>query len=132
MDTLSVEYLILIIFAAILMFMALSLLVFGITAYKIAALYAPEPEKPRRVPRFGGAAAAIVPADNETGEPAEPGENGWPKVAATEVGSQIAGAAEMMLTGEREKWWEEKREEGYSDDEIAAEEAAQVVPVFEE
>lgn len=132
MDTLSVEYLILIIFAAILVFMALSLVVFGITAYKIAALYAPEQIVTRRVPRFGGARPAIEPADTEVAMPTEPGDNGWPEVAGKDTTSHIAGAAAVVMTGEREKWWEEKREDGYTDDEIAAEEAAAVVPVFQE
>jgi hypothetical protein len=111
--------------------MALALIVLGITAYRIAALYAPPVERPRRVPTFG----RHRPADVDEERPASPGVNGWPsaaQVAAENRASQIAGAAEVQLLGERDQWWEEQRADGLTDQEIEAKEASQVVPVFED
>lgn len=131
MDSLSVNTLVLIIWGSIVFMCTLGLIVFGITAYRIAALYAPGDTLPRRVPAWG----RHRPADAEDALPADPGVNGWPsdeeKVAAENRTTQIAGAAEVTLLGERDKWWEEQREEGLSDDEIAVKEAAGVVPVFD-
>ena len=111
---------------------ALAMIVFGITAYKIAALYAPDDPGRRPVPALGRHRAA----DTEDEPIADAGVNGWPtdseKVAADDGTSQIAGAAEATMVGEREKWWEEQREDGLTDDEIAVKEAAGVVPVFGE
>ena len=53
MDSLSVNTLVLIIWGSIVFMCTLGLIVFGITAYRIAALYAPGDTLPRRVPAWG-------------------------------------------------------------------------------
>lgn len=131
MDSLTPSTLILVVLLTIVWIGAVALIVFGITAYKIAVLYAPGDNLPRPVPRFG-AAAVLEPADAEEDTPVVAGPNGYPKVAPQDLGTQIAGQAEVTLVGEREKWWEEQREAGLTDDEISAEEAGRVVPVFED
>ncbi len=131
MDNLTPSTLVLLVLLAIVWTTAIALIVFGITAYKIAVLYAPGDNLPRRIPRFGSK-PVLEPADTEEDTPVAAGPNGYPDVARQELGTQIAAGAEVTLVGEREKWWEEQREAGLTDDEIAAEEASRVVPVFED
>lgn len=131
MDSLTPSNLILLVLLAIVWTGAIALIVFGITAYKIAVLYAPGDNLPRRVPRFGST-PVLEPADTDGDTPVVAGPNGYPDVARRDLGTQIAGQAEVTLVGEREKWWEEQRELGLTDDEIAVEEAGRVVPVFED
>ena len=74
------------------------------------------------------------PADAD-GEPeATKGVNAWPdqpeEVAGEEVVTQFAGAAEATQAIDREKWWQEQRDAGYSEEEIADMEESRVVPVF--
>lgn len=130
MDNLSNSSLIVLALIVLGLLGALALVVFGITAYRIAVLYAPPDTTPRPIPAFGR--ARLEPADAEADVPVEKGVNGYPAVAPPDAASQIAGAAEMTLVGERDQWWAEKREDGLTDDEIAEEEARRVVPVFED
>jgi hypothetical protein len=130
-DNLTPSTLILVVLLTIVWIGAIALVVFGITAYKIAVLYAPGDNLPRRIPQFG-ASPVLEPADAEEDTPVVAGPNGYPTVARGDIGTQIAGQAEVTLVGEREKWWEEQREAGLTDDEISAEEAGRVVPVFED
>ena len=52
-------------------------------------------------------------------------------VAAKQVVTHVLGNAEGHTAGERETWWEEKREEGLEDEEIAEIEESMTVPLFD-
>lgn len=118
---------------------AFSVVTVAILTYQIAKMYAPDPRANRPIPAFGQQPTTRTDAyvDNET--PIEKGENKWPvdpeaaarKVAADPVVTHVLGSAEGHLAGERDTWWQEKRDEGLEDEEIAELEAAHVVPVFE-
>lgn len=132
MDSLNAELVVLIFLGMMLFLMALAMIVLGVVVYKVAKLYAPE-EIPRRgIPPFGRSRAVLEPADADYDQPVEPVKNGWPDVAAGDRVSNLASAAEMQLAGDRERWWEEKREDGYTDEQIEEMESSGVVPVFEE
>lgn len=106
---------------------------------RVARLYAPDPNSDRPVPAFGQRPTTDPGAFLDNEEPTVSGENGWPegkpgnpsKVAGQEVVTHVLGAADGHSRGEREKWFEEKRDEGLEDEEILALEASQVVPLFE-
>ncbi|MCP4901249.1 MAG: hypothetical protein GY906_30130 [bacterium] len=116
-----------------------SLVTLGIVGYQIAKMYAPTQQIPRRVPALGSLTTRLASGAVIDNEEIEKGENGYPaedpaehrEVAETSVLTEVSGAAEGTLVAERERWWIEKREEGYDDDEIKAMERQQVVPVFE-
>lgn len=115
---------------------AIALIILAGLIYKVAKLYAPPPTQTRRVPRFGTTDDGLDP-------PVLAGLNGYPKRDATDddepgnvaersTVTQVAVAAEGMIAHDRDQWYEEMREEGYEDDEIARMEQSGVVPVFEE
>lgn len=139
--------LIAIILAGALVIVAMSMVVVAVMAYMIAKLYAPEELKRRPVPSLGKALTKLAggglvdragmiegvngyPDEAALRERAAAGET--PQVAETAVVTEVMGAAEGNLATERERWWEEKREDGYDDDEILAMEQGAVVPVFED
>jgi len=129
---------------ATMMAFSIALIILALLIYKIAKLYAPERTQTRRTPPFGH--RAVV--DDEGIEPAVlQGLNRYPKPTETEddepppetedvaqppTVTQVAVAAEGMMSQDRELWWDEQREAGYSDEEIGEMENAGVVPVFEE
>lgn len=136
-DTLTVVALIL---GVAMVVVAMSMVVVSVLAYMIAKLYAPEQDKRRPVPRLGKAmtmlagGAAIDREDlvkGVNGYPDQPDED-TPQVAERAVVTEVTGAAEGTLATERERWWEEKRADGYDDEEIAEMETGNVVHVFED
>jgi len=112
--------------------------------YKVAKLYAPDPTQTRRTPEFGagrmleeaGLDSPVLQGLNRYPKPTETEDDEPPPetedVAQPPTVTQVAVAAEGMIAQHREEWWQEKRDEGYSDDEIGAMENSAVVPVFEE
>ena len=129
----QIEHVILIVFGVGFFQFNLTLMVLGILGYRIALLYGPAQEQKRRIPTLG---QRLRRETAETGEAPAPieGVNEWPEqeeeVAAEEAVTQFVGAAEATQATDRDKWWEEKREEGYSDDQIKEMEDSRVVPVF--
>lgn len=133
-----------IVIGATMMAFSIALIILAFLIYKIAKLYAPEQTQTRRTPPFGrrviaedeGVDTAVLqglnrypkPAETEDGEP--PSESG--DVAQPLAVTQVAVAAEGMMGQDREAWWEEMREDGYSEEEIGDMENAGVVSVFEE
>lgn len=114
---------------------SLALIVMAIVAYRIAALYAPQNGGARPVPGFGQTVTKLAGGRIVDRQDTIEGVNGYPdtqnEVAETAVVTEVTGAAEGTLAAERERWWDEKREEGYDDDEIVEMERNKVVPVFE-
>ncbi len=118
---------------------SLTLLTVAILGFKAMKMYAPTQEMPRRVPALGRLTTRLAGGAVIDNEEIEKGENGYPaekpaedrEVAETSVLTEVSGAAEGTLAAERERWWAEKRDDGYDDDEIEAMERQQVVPVFE-
>lgn len=119
-------------------------IILAVLLYKVAKLYAPDPRQIRRTPEFG---AGRIIEDHGMDSPILPGLNRYPKsteaegdelssatddVAERPIVTQVAVAAEGMIAQHRAEWWAEKREDGYSDDEIGEMEDSAVVPVFEE
>jgi len=134
----TTETVILMIFAAAFMLFSFAIIVFAVMAYRIAALYAPGVEDRRRIPGLGQRLRRhlkLEAADTEADQPAIEGKNAWPErdeeVAASPVVTQFVGAAEASQAKDREQWWEEKRAEGYTEDEIGEMEDSRIVPVFE-
>lgn len=133
-----------IVIGATMMAFSIALVILAFLIYKIAKLYAPEQTQTRRTPPFGGRRVvedeglepAVLqglnrypkPTETEDDEPASETEH----VAEPPTVTQVAVAAEGMMAQDREKWWEEMREEGYSEDQIGDMENAGVVSVFEE
>lgn len=134
----TTETVILMIFVAAFMLFSFAIIVFAVMGYRIAALYAPGVEDRRRIPGLGQRFRRhlkLEPADTEAEQPPIEGKNEWPdrdeEVAARPAVTQFVGAAEASQAKDREEWWEEKRAEGYSEDEIGEMEDARIVPVFE-
>lgn len=134
----TTENVILMIFGAGFTLFSFAIIVFAVMAYRIAALYAPGVEDNRRIPTLGQRfrrGLKLEPADTEAEQPAIEGKNAWPdqdeEVASKPAVTQFVGAAEASQAKDREEWWQEKRGEGYSEDEIHDMEDARVVPVFE-
>ena len=134
----TTETVILMIFAAAFMLFSFAIIVFAVMSYRIAALYAPPGEDRRRIPGLGQRLRRhlkLESADTEAEQPATEGKNAWPdrdeEVAARPAVTQFVGAAEASQAKDREQWWEEKRGEGFTEDQIGEMEDARIVPVFE-
>lgn len=134
----TTEQVILMVFGAGFMLFSFAIIVFAVMSYRIAALYAPGVEDKRRIPTLGqrfGRRLKLEPADTVAEQPVTEGKNAWPdkdeEVASKPAVTQFVGAAEASQAKDREEWWQEKREEGYSENEIGEMEDARIVPVFE-
>ncbi len=129
----GIEQVILIIFGVAFIAFSLAVMVLAILAYRIAVLYAPPTEKKRRIPTLGQRLRHQAADTDEPGDVIE-GTNKWPttegEVAEDEAVTQFVGAAEATQATDREKWWEEQREAGYTDEAIGEMEESRIVPVF--
>lgn len=133
-----------IVIGATMMAFSIALVILAFLIYKIAKLYAPEQTQTRRTPPFGrrvvvedaGMDPAVLQGVNKYPKPTETDDDEPPSetedVAQPPTVTQVAVAAEGMMAQDRDEWWEEMREEGYTEDEIGDMENAGVVSVFEE
>lgn len=134
----TTESVILMIFAAAFILFSFSIVVFAVMCYRIAALYAPGAENEPQIPTLAhriGRKLKLEPADTETDTEVVQGQNAWPdreeEVAASPAVTQFVGAAEASQAKDRDEWWQEQRDLGYTEDEIGEMEDSRVVPVFE-
>ena len=134
----TTESVILMIFAAGFILFSFSILVFAVMCYRIAALYAPPLENRSRIPTLGQRLRhklKLEPADTKTDPEVIQGKNAWPEpeeeVAGSPVVTQFVGAAEASQAKDRDEWWQEQRDLGYTEDQIGEMEDSRVVPVFE-
>lgn len=109
----------------------LVVLVFGLVTLCVVVLIvvkhlAPKAHAPVPVPSFN-AVVGGEPSLNGYPGPQEVTEDSPPVVAPQPKVTQVLSIADQQSQGDREQWWQEKRDEGLSEDEIAKLEMSSVV-----